>query len=96
MPPTPDGKVPYCVAISRTSDPVTGGWWRYEFTLPIAQIDAPLELSNGVYRISGDSVGRTMHIAFDREAMLAGKPAGYALSAGTLRFSDPETTEARR
>lgn len=79
--PMQDGKVPLCMAISRTSDPVAGGWWLYDFALAINRNEAPLEVSKDAYRLSGDSDGKRVQIVFDRTAMLAGKPSGFTASA---------------
>jgi hypothetical protein len=69
------------MAISRSLDPVTGGWWLYDFALPIDQNRAPLELSDDAYRLSGQAGGKRVQIVFDRGAMLAGKPTGFTVSA---------------
>jgi hypothetical protein len=81
----PDGRLAYCLAVSRTPDPVTGGWWGYAFALPIERGATPLVLSDEAYRLSGVSAGRTVQIIFDRAAMLAGQPSTYKLSTTTNR-----------
>ena len=80
--PMPDRTVPFCVAVSRQDDPVAGGWWLFAFSLPDGQYEEhPLEISGDAYRLAGKSGGRAVQITFDRTAMLAGKPAGFAVSA---------------
>jgi hypothetical protein len=80
--PMPDRTVPYCVAVSRQDDPVAGGWWLFSFALPDGQYEEqPLEISGNAYRLAGKSGGRAVQITFDRAAMLAGKPAGFTVSA---------------
>ena len=78
--PMPDGKVPFCIAISRKPDPVAGGWLLYDFALPVSRTDPPLEVSGDAYRLSGEAGGKRVRIIFDRNAMLAGKPAVFTVS----------------
>lgn len=78
--PTADGKLPVCIALSRTADPVTGGWLLYDFALPISRSDGRLDLLNETYRLSGESGANRVHVALDRNAMLAGKPSGFTVS----------------
>lgn len=77
--PSPDRRLPLCVAVSRTADPVTGGWWLYDFALPIER-EAPLEISGDGYRIASGDGARRLLISLDRAAMLAGKPSGFTVS----------------
>lgn len=79
--PTADGRVPFCIAVSRTADPVTGGWQLYDFALPISRSDGRLDVSNERYRLSGESGAKRIHVTFDRNAMLAGKASGFTVSA---------------
>jgi hypothetical protein len=78
--PTADGKVPFCVAISRTADPVTGGWQLYDFALPVSRSDGRFDVSNERYRLAAESGAKQIHITFDRNAMLAGKSSGFTVS----------------
>jgi hypothetical protein len=79
--PMPDGTVPFCVAVSRTDDPLAGGWWLFAFSLPASQYEAhQFEISTDTYRLTGKPGERTVQITFDRAAMLAGKPAGFTVS----------------
>ena len=79
--PMPDGKVPFCIAISRKPDPVAGGWLLYDFALPVSRTEPPLEVSGDAYRLSGEAGGKRVRIIFDRNAMLAGKPAVFTVSS---------------
>ena len=80
--PMPDGTVPFCIAVSKTADPLAGGWWLYDFSLPANQYEShQLEISNDTYRLTGKADGRAVQIAFDRAAMLSGKPSGFTVSA---------------
>jgi hypothetical protein len=76
----PDGSVPFCLAVSRSSDPVSGGWWLYSFALPVSRGDSPLEVSGEQYRLPAQSGDARAVVIFDRAAMLAGKPAGFSVS----------------
>ena len=78
--PTADGKIPVCLAISRTADPVTGGWLLYDFALPVSRSDGRLDVSQETYRLTAESGAKRGHVAFDRNAMLAGKPSGFTVS----------------
>jgi hypothetical protein len=77
--PSADRRLPLCVAVSKTADPVTGGWWLYDFALPIAR-EAPLEISSDGYRIASEAGAARVLISLDRAAMLAGKPTGFSVS----------------
>lgn len=77
---TADGKLPFCIAVSRTADPVAGGWLLYDFALPIGGSEGPLDLSNDAYRLSGVSGAKRVDVIFDRNAMLAGKPSRFTVS----------------
>lgn len=78
---TQDGSVPFCIAVSRTSDPVAGGWSLYNFALPINRSAAVLEVADNAYQITGESAGKRMQVVFDRAAILAGRPSGFRVSA---------------
>ncbi|HET9369529.1 MAG TPA: hypothetical protein VFO19_04755 [Vicinamibacterales bacterium] len=80
QPTGPENRVPVCIAISRTADPVSGGWALYDFMLPVSRSDAALDVGNDAYQLSGEAGGKAVRISFDRAAMLAGKPAGFTIS----------------
>lgn len=72
-----------CIYISRTADPVTGGWFNYSFEAP----NFPDYPKYGVwpdayYASTNESSGPAVY-AFERSAMLAGDPATLQ------RFSAP-------
>ena len=79
--PVAGGAVPFCIAVSRTSDPVAGGWWLYDFSLPPNKYDAQqLDISKEAYRLAGKAAERAVQIAFDRQAMLSGKPSSFSVA----------------
>jgi hypothetical protein len=64
-----------CVYVSRTPDPVTGGWLLYEFLTPSFPDFAKLAVwSDAYYVTSNEAFGPTVY-ALERDAMLAGVPA---------------------
>ena len=75
----PDKTIPFCIAVSRSADPVSGGWSLYDFSLPIGSPDASLEVSSEGYRLPARSGAQQVYVTFDRAAMLAGKPAGFTV-----------------
>lgn len=66
-----------CIAVSRSPDPVDGGWFLYAFTMP-AGFDYPkLGVWPDAYYMSAfSSVGLDAY-AFDRARMLRGEPAAF-------------------
>lgn len=69
-----------CIAISRTADPVTGGWYLYEFTFNFAHDYPKIALwPDGYYMASqrGFSGGALNAVVFDRANMLNGNPATF-------------------
>jgi len=67
----------FCIAISRTADPVTGGWYLYEFSLPLDGAGSALEIAENAYVLRIDLGGARAVFAFDRMRMLEGAPAAY-------------------
>jgi hypothetical protein len=78
-----------CLAVSRDGDPVEGGWYLYEFPTAGVKNDYPrLAVWPDGYYIGtqrGYPTAGSDAWAFDRVAMLDGKPAI------AIRFSDPAT-----
>ena len=64
-----------CVLVSRTEDPVTGGWYAYEFQAPLFPDYPKYSQMGGVYYASANERGNALY-AFEREKMLAGDRAG--------------------
>jgi hypothetical protein len=81
-----------CVAVSKTADPVAGGWWLYDFAdrsfpdYPKLGVwpDAFLVGSNLVLETAGQLDQRAGAWALQRDRMLAGQPAAVQ------RFSQPK------
>ena len=77
----PDGSVPFCIAVSRTADPIAGGWWLYDFSLPPHRYEGhDIDVSTDAYRLAGKPGEGGVQIAFDRSSMLAGRPASFAVA----------------
>ncbi len=70
------GGLAACVAVSRSADADTGGWWLYEFTLPDPWRQADLVVDGAAWVIAADGGRATL----DTAAMLAGQPARLTLS----------------
>ena len=71
-----------CVYVSRTSDPLTGGWFSYDFSTPeFPDYPKYAVWPDGYYVTTGESVPAVY--VLERARMLAG------LSAGLLRFTAP-------
>jgi PKD repeat protein len=72
-----------CVYISKTNDPVSGGWWLYDFTTP----NFPDYPKYGVwpdgYYVSTNESGGPAVYALERDAMLNGDPATSQRFTGT-------------
>jgi hypothetical protein len=67
----------FCVALTRSGDPVNGGWYVYDFSLPIDRAGAALEISENAYLFAMDLGGTRMVFAFERLRMLEGAPTVY-------------------
>ncbi|MBI2399296.1 MAG: proprotein convertase P-domain-containing protein [Xanthomonadales bacterium] len=71
---------PYlCTYVSKTSDPVSGGWWYYGFSAPSTPDYPHCGIWNNAY-VCGDNEGNAQVsvYAFDRERMLLGQTARAA------------------
>jgi hypothetical protein len=87
--PGPRSSFHLCVALSRTSDPVTGGWYLYDFSLPMYRAGAALETGAKAYSLAIDLGGAQVLFAFDRDRMLDGTPAGFTRTPPGKRRSIP-------
>ncbi|CAM2005871.1 pre-peptidase C-terminal domain-containing protein [Acanthopleuribacter pedis] len=63
-----------CVYVSRTEDPVSGGWYAYAFNTPSFPDYPKYGVWNDAYYV-GTNESSTSLYALDRTAMLAGQPA---------------------
>ena len=63
-----------CVLVSKTDDPVTGGWYAYEFQAPAFPDYPKYSQMGGVYYASANENTNAVY-AFERSKMLAGEPA---------------------
>ena len=66
-----------CVAISRGSDPVTSGWFVYDFAAPNFPDYPQYGVWNDAYYVSTMEIPSLGIYAFDRAKMLAGQPATF-------------------
>jgi hypothetical protein len=78
----------FCVYISQTADPVSGGWFLYDFPVPYFPDYPKYGVWPDAYYVSTyESAPHTLGIyALDRASMLAGDPAS------TVRFAIPTLT----
>ncbi len=88
LPNYPDGPFYQCLAVSKTSNPVTGGWWTYTFPASTPDIDGNNMAMNDYPKLSvwPDAYYMTANMfpasgpvfvrawALDRARMLAGRP----------------------
>ena len=72
--PVPGSSFHLCVALTRTSDPVAGGWYLYDLPLPMYRAGAVLEPGAKAYSLVIDVGGAQVRFDFDRARMLAGAP----------------------
>jgi len=63
-----------CVYISKTSDPIAGGWYAYEFAAPEFPDYPKYSVWGGNYYVSANESGGAVY-ALERAKMLAGEPA---------------------
>lgn len=76
-PPAPQSAFHLCVALSRSSDPVTGGWHLYDFLLPMYRAGTELKTGAKTYSLVIGLGGAQAVFTFDRDRMLEGAPAGF-------------------
>ena len=76
--PAPNFAFHYCVAISRTADPVRGGWFLYDFRLPIYAASTSFDIVPNHYLVVIDLGGVQAAFALERSRMLEGAPAAVA------------------
>ena len=76
-----------CVYVSKTSNPVTGGWWAYEFTTPTFPDYPKYGVWSDAYYVGANEDSPSL-IALDRTKMLSG------LAATMQRFTAPTTLSA--
>ena len=69
-----EGPNKLCVYISKTADPVSGGWYFYEFAAPAFPDYPKYAVWGGNYYVSANESGGAIY-ALQREKMLAGEPA---------------------
>jgi hypothetical protein len=63
-----------CVYVAQTNDPISGGWFAYDFTAPSFPDYPKYGVWSDAYYV-GTNEGVSGIYAFDRNAMLAGNPA---------------------
>jgi len=85
----------FCIAISRGADPVTSGWYLYDFSAPAFPDYPQYGVWNDAYFVSAIEISDTTIqttsqgiYAFDRTSMLAGRPATFQ------RFTIPRISGA--
>jgi hypothetical protein len=90
--PGPD--VHECIAISRTADPVTGGWFLYDFTMSAFPDYPKIGVWPDAYYMGTNAGYPTGHAwAFDRANMLNGNPASVIGFFGFGTFMLPSDLE---
>lgn len=67
----------FCVYVSMTADPVSGGWYGYAFSAPNFPDYPQYGVWNDAYYVSTFESPQLGIYAFDRNSMLAGEPASY-------------------
>jgi hypothetical protein len=72
--PAPGSAFHLCAALSRTTDPIAGGWYLYDLLLPMYRAGTALEPEAKTYSLAIDLGGTQALFAFDRVRMLAGDP----------------------
>ena len=85
----PVGPDAMCIAVSQTSDPVSGGWFAYEY--PMVQFPDYEKFGlwrDGLYMSTFEGVNLGAFV-FEYEQMLAGSPGAFA------KFTSPSSTQVR-
>ncbi len=72
--PAPGSAFHLCTALSRTTDPVAGGWYLYDLVLPMYRAGTALEPEAKTYSLVIGPEGAQVLFTFDRARMLAGRP----------------------
>jgi len=65
-----------CVLVSKTGNPISGGWWAYGFPTPNVPDFPKIAVWNHAYFVTSNEPGGSPIYALERDAMLRGKPAG--------------------
>jgi hypothetical protein len=73
--PVPASNPRLCVAVSKTSDPITGGFWLYDFALPAFVSYPRLAVWPDAYYLGAEQAGDAFLGAFQRAPMLSGAAA---------------------
>ncbi len=71
-----------CVYISKTSDPVSGGWWAYAFASPTFPDYPKYGIGPDAYYVGTNETNPTVY-AFNRSAMLTGASANFVRLTAT-------------
>lgn len=64
-----------CVYVSKSSDPIMGGWWAYDFTTPNFPDYPKYAVWHDAYYVTTNEPGPSPIYALDRASMLTGAPA---------------------
>jgi hypothetical protein len=78
-----------CLAVSRAPDPITGGWWRYEFALPVPATTPQLSFVADDLVLSGAGVGDRFAVLLARGPLYAGDAIRPRLSLGPGAADQP-------
>ena len=87
--PEPGPSFHLCFALSRTSDPVSGGWYLCDFPLPMYRAGSEIEVGVDAYSLPIDLGSSRVLFAFDRNPMLEGRPVAYTRTLPDLKRPMP-------
>jgi hypothetical protein len=73
--PVPASNPRICIAVSKTADPVAGGFWLYQFDLPAFASYPRLAVWPDAYFLGAEQAGDALLGAFQRAPMLSGAAA---------------------